>query len=94
MALPQRTRASGAVRLCDLDPEVRSLAIECRPCSRRGQYPLKSLIEAFGPQAGLPDVRYALVSGGACTGSISPPRPCHARFPRIAHRQVRREGTA
>ena len=86
MALRQLSRSAGAVRLCDLDPAVGALAIECRPCNRHARYRLETLIETYGPKAGLPGIRGVVVSGGECRGSIDPPRPCHARFTRIARR--------
>ena len=84
--LRQLSREAGAVRLCDLDPAVGVLAIECRPCNRHGRYRLETLLEAYGPRAGLPYIRRVVVSGGECRGSIDPPRPCHARFHRIEKR--------
>ena len=87
MALRQLSREAGAVRLCDLDPAGGMLTIECRLCSRHGRYRLESLIEAYGPKAGLPDIRRIFVSGGECRGSVDPPRPCHARFTRIEKRR-------
>jgi len=75
--LRQLSREAGAVRLCDLDPAVQTLTIECRPCGRHGRYRLETLIEAHGPRAGLPEIR---------RGSVDPPRPCHARFPQLAKR--------
>ena len=86
MRLRQLSPDAGAVRLCDLDPASRALTIDCRPCNRHGRYRLKTLIETYGPRAGLPELRRVLVSGGECRGSIDPPRPCHARFPRIDKR--------
>ena len=56
MALRQLSGEAGAVRLCDLDP-AGALAIECRPCGRHGRYRLGTLIEAYGPKAGLPEIR-------------------------------------
>ncbi len=86
MALGQFSREAGAVRLCDLDPVGGMLTIECRLCNRHGRYRLEVLIEAYGPEAGLPDIRRIFVSGGKCRGSVNPPRPCHARFPRLENR--------
>ena len=82
----QLPRGSGAVRLCDLDP-AGALVIECRPCNRHGRYRLETLIEVYGPKAGLPEIRRVVASGGECRGSTDPPRPCHARFPRIEKRR-------
>ena len=87
MALRQLSREAGAVRLCDLDPAGGMLTIECRLCSRHGRYRLESLIEAYGTEAGLPEIRRIFVSGGECRGSVDPPRPCHARFPRLEKRR-------
>jgi len=82
----QLSREAGAVRLCDLYPSVVVLTIECEPCNRHGHYRLETLIAAHGPRAGLPELRRVVVSGGECRGSIDPPRPCHARFPRLGKR--------
>lgn len=86
MALRQISREAGAVRLRDLDPAGGMLTIECRLCNRHGRYRPEMLIEAYGPEAGLPDIRRIFVSGGECRGSVDPPRPCHARFPRLEKR--------
>ena len=86
MRLRQLSREAGAVRLCDLDPAVVVLTIECKPCNRHGRYRLETLIAAHGPRAGLPEIRRVVVSGGECRGSVDSPRPCHARFPRIEKR--------
>ena len=86
MTLRQLSRGAGAVRLCDLDPEAGTLTIECRLCNRRGRYRLETLIETYGPQTRLPEIRDVLMSGGECRGSIDLPRPCHARFPRLEKR--------
>ena len=78
--LEQRGRNSGAVQLCDLDPAAGMLTLDCEPCGRHGRYRLKTLVEVYGPRAGLPDIRHVLVSKGECRGSINPPQPCHALF--------------
>ena len=82
----QLSPGAAAVRLCDLDPAAGTLTIECRLCNRRGRYRLETLIETYGPEAGLPEIRRVLMSGGECRGSVDPPRPCHARFARMARR--------
>ena len=69
-----------AVRLCGLDLAGGMLTLDCEPCGRHGRYRLKTLVEVYGPRAGLPDIRRVLVSKGECHGSSSPPRPCHVRF--------------
>ena len=78
--LRQRGRNSGAVRLCGLDLAGGMLTLDCEPCGRHGRYRLKTLVEVYGPRAGLPDIRRVLVSKGECHGSSNPPRPCHALF--------------
>ena len=78
--LKQRGRNSGAVRLCGLDLADGMLTLDCEPCGRHGRYRLKTLVEVYGPRAGLPDIRHVLVSKGECHGSSNPPRPCHALF--------------
>ena len=78
--LKQRGRNSGAVRLCGLDLAGGMLTLDCEPCGRHGRYRLKTLVEVYGPRAGLPDIRRALVSKGECHGSTDPPQPCHALF--------------
>ncbi len=67
MALRQLSSEAGAVRLCDLDP-AGALTIECRPCNRHGRYRLETLIEAYGPKAGLPEIRRVVAGGGECRG--------------------------
>ena len=79
--LKQRGRNSGAVRLCGLDPADGMLTLDCEPCGRHGRYRLKTLIEVYGPRAGLPDIRRVLVSKGEYHGSIDPPRPMPAGRP-------------
>ena len=88
MTLRQLSRGADAVRLCDLDPAAGMLTVECRLCGRHGRYRLKSLIETYGPRAGLSDLRRVLMSGGECRGSVDPPRPCHARFPHLEKRDA------
>lgn len=47
------------------------------------RFRVETLIEAYGPEAGPPEIRRAVASGGESRGSVDPPRPCHARFPRL-----------
>ena len=75
------------MRLCDLQHAAAGpLVIECAACGRRGRYRLETLIEAYGPKSGLPEIRRVVASGGECRGSFDPPRPCHARFPQLSDR--------
>ncbi len=72
----------GAVRLCDLGPDVTTLVLVCEPCGRQDRYRVESLIRTYGPGAGLPDLRHVLAAAGKCQIAVNPPRPCAAVFVR------------
>jgi hypothetical protein len=61
--------------------EVRAarVVIECELCSRHGDFATQRLIEKFGPDMGLPDLKAELVQN--CRERIyNPNAPCQAKF--------------
>lgn len=76
--LPQRRADTGAVLLGSFPTPV--VRVACEACGRAGSYRLSSLVERFGPAAGLPDVLAVLAADCPRRGAGRFSDPCGARF--------------
>ncbi|WP_043345619.1 hypothetical protein [Belnapia moabensis] len=81
--LDQERPGDGSVLLRDW-PAGGVVRLGCRRCGRAGQYRLATLIERFGPAAGLPAVRLALSANCPKHDVGYASDPCGAYYPDLA----------
>jgi hypothetical protein len=55
-------RRSGAITFGDLQGRIEMLRVACTKCERSGRYSVARLIERYGPDAGLPDWKDAVIT--------------------------------
>jgi hypothetical protein len=65
---------NGALQLSDSAGTITMLEIAARPCERRGRLRMARLVEQYGADIRLPELRHVLASDcpRAATASISP----------------------
>jgi hypothetical protein len=67
----------GAYSLAEAAIEWNMLRLECYRCGRSGRYRIDKLIERFGPDIALPDLRHELAQ---CPRRVNMSDPCQVGY--------------
>ena len=67
----------GSYSLGEAAAELHMLRLECPKCGRRGQYRIDRLLERYGPDIALPDLRHELAQ---CPHRRDMSSPCQVRY--------------
>ena len=67
----------GSYSLGDAATKLNMLRLECSRCGRAGQYRIDKLIERFGPDIALPDLRHELAQ---CSRRHNMSDPCQVSY--------------
>jgi hypothetical protein len=71
------TRRYSSPSLADAAKQLRMLSISCERCNRVGRYRIEKLIEKYGPDITLPDLRHELAQ---CGRRCSMSDPCQVGY--------------
>ena len=82
--------ATGSLSLDDVSKRFRMLEVRCGLCTRRGRLRIDKLIDEYGRNMSLPDLRTILA--GDCQHKIAARRKdqCQVSYPQL--RELKREG--
>ena len=68
---------NGSYSLAETATRRGMLGLTCSACGRRGQYRIEGLLERYGPDIALPDLRHELTQ---CRRRGSMSEPCQAEY--------------
>jgi hypothetical protein len=81
--VPIAMSSSGAITLGEVGGKLKMLEIACSRCDRRGRLRVAGLIERYGANAKMPDLREILAGDCPRVGSVSVYDRCGAHFPQL-----------
>ncbi len=82
---------TGSLSLDDVSKRFRMLEVRCGNCTRRGRLRIDKLIDEYGRDMSLPDLRNILAGDCEHKAAMKRKDQCQVFYPQL--REIKREGT-